>query len=266
MTDLSALTERHAQVWSNGPFEKVAEFIRDVHAVLVDALHPEPGERWLDLACGSGAVAELAAGAGAQVTGVDLSPRLVGVARERATAGGYDIAYAVGDCQNLVEIDDASYDVVSSCVGVMFAPDHAATARELARVVRSGGRIGLAAWTREGAVGAMFAMMAPFQPPPPEGAGSPFSWGDEQYVSDLLGGAFELSFERRANRLEDVSAEDHWRLMATSYGPTKSLVESLGPERAEELHQAWLEYYVPFETEEGLRQEREYLLVSGVRR
>jgi ubiquinone/menaquinone biosynthesis C-methylase UbiE len=266
MTDLAALTERHAQVWSNGPFEKVAEFIKDVHGALVHALHPQPGERWLDLGCGSGAVAELAAGAGAQVTGVDLSPRLVDVARERAAAGGYDITYAIGDCQNLVGIDDAAFDVVSSCVGVMFAPDHAATARELARVVRSGGRIGLAAWTKEGAVGAMFAMMAPFQPPPPEGAGSPFSWGDEQYVSDLLGDAFDLSFERLANRLEDTSGEDHWQLMKSSYGPTKSLVETLGPERAEELHEAWLEHYAPFETEHGLRQEREFLLVSGVRR
>ena len=267
MADLRALTERHAQVWSNGPFEDVADTIASVHVDVVEALEPRNGERWLDLGCGSGGVTELAAARGARVTGIDLSPRLVEVARARAAAGGYDIEYAVGDCQDLVGIADASYNVVSSSVGVMFAPDHAATARELARVVRPGGRIGLASWTKEGAVGDLFRAMAPFQPPPPEGAGSPFVWGDAGSVTALLGSAFDLSFEKRINVVEQESSEAYWQLMKRAYGPTKSLAESLDAERAEELHRAVLEHCDEHATPAGsFRQEREYLLALGIRR
>lgn len=266
MTDLSALTERHAQVWSNGPFEKVADTISDLHVQLVEALRPQPGEQWLDLACGSGNVAELAASAGAVVTGLDLSPRLIDVARERAAAAGFDIHYVVGDAQKL-PFDDGAFDVVSSAVGIMFAPDHAKAAAELARVTRSGGRIGLASWTKEGDVGKLFAVMAPFQAPPPAGAGSPFSWGNEDYVEELLGGDFELSFERRYNSFDIESGEVYWDLMQSSYGPTKSLVESLDPERAQELHRAWLDHCDGYRTPAGtMHQDRECLVVSGVRR
>jgi SAM-dependent methyltransferase len=266
MTDLSALTERHAQVWSNGPFEKVADTISDLHTQLVELLAPQGGERWLDLGCGSGNVAELAARAGADVIGLDLSPRLIDVARERATAGGFDIEYVVGDAQKL-PFADAAFDVVSSAVGIMFAPDQAKAAAELARVVRAGGRIGLASWTKEGDLGKLFAVMAPFQAPPPEGAGSPFSWGNEEFVAQLLGKDFELSFERRTNSFDIDSGDAYWELMRSSYGPTKSLVESLDPERAEELHRSWLEHCDGYRTPEGtMHQDREFLLVGGIRR
>lgn len=267
MADLRALTERHAKVWSNGPFEEVAATILELHVSLADALRPQAGERWLDLGCGSGAVAELAAARGAQVTGIDLSPRLVEVARERARAGGYDIDYRVGDCQDLSDIADGEFDVVSSSVGVMFAPDHQATARELARIVRPGGRIGLIAWTRTGSIDDLFKTMAPFQPPPPEGAGSPFAWGDRDVVSSLLGDAFDLTFETRTNVLEQESPEAYWQLMRDAYGPTKSLVESLEPDRAEELHQAFLAHCERCAApSDAYRQDREYLLAIGIRR
>ena len=267
MTDLTALTQRHAQVWSNGPFEEVADTIADVHVALVEALRPQPGERWLDLATGAGSVAELAAAAGATVTGIDLSPRLVEVARARARAGGYDIEYEVVDCQNLAGVADGAYDVVSSCVGIIFAPDHGATARELARVTRPGGRIGVAAWTREGGVGRMFEMMAPFSPPPPEAAGSPFGWGDEEHVTALLGDAFELRFERKVSTYHAQSGRACWELFASAYGPTKTLAESLDPERREALAEAWSTFFdTEYEAPGGIAHDREYLLVIGARR
>jgi ubiquinone/menaquinone biosynthesis C-methylase UbiE len=267
MTDLNALTQRHAQVWSNGPFEEVADTIADVHAALVETLQLQPGERWLDLGTGAGSVAELAAGAGAHVVGIDLSPRLVDVARERAAAAGFDIDYRVGDCQKLEGIEDAAFDVVSSSVGVMFAPDHAATAREIARVTRPGGRIGLAAWTKEGGVGRMFEMMAPFQPPPPEGAGSPFGWGDEEHVRGLLGDAFDLHFDRKISTHTAESGRACWELFSSSYGPTKTLAESLEPERREELAETWSRFFdTEYPAPGGIAHVREYLLVSGVRR
>jgi ubiquinone/menaquinone biosynthesis C-methylase UbiE len=262
------LKQRHARVWSDGPYEQVADTIGDVHVALVEVLRPQPGERWLDLACGPGCVAELAAGAGAQVTGIDLSPRLIDVARARASAGRFEIEYAVGDCENLEMVADASFDVVSSSVGLMFAPDHAATARELARVTRRGGRIGIAAWTKEGGIGRMFEMMAPFQPPPPPGAGSPFGWGNEEHVRDLLGDAFDLSFERRISVYEAESGWACWDLFANAYGPTKTLAAGLEPDRRRELAERWSRF---FDSEYaapggGIAHDREYLIATGVRR
>lgn len=268
MTDFTALKERHAAVWSNGPYERVADTIGDTHVALVDALRPRPGERWLDLACGPGPVAELAAGAGARVTGIDLSPRLVEVARQRAEDGRFEIDYAVGDCESLVAVPDASFDAVSSNVGIVFAPDHDATARELARVTRPGGRIGIVAWTIEGGVGRMFRMMAPFQPPPPAGAGSPFAWADEEHVRGLLGDAFELGFRRGVSHSRHASGRDCWELFSSSYGPTKSLAESLDPERRDALGDAWSSF---FDAEfahpaGGIDFDKEYVIVTGTRR
>jgi ubiquinone/menaquinone biosynthesis C-methylase UbiE len=265
--DSAELKRRHADVWSQGPYEEVADTIADVHVALVDVLRPQPGERWLDLACGPGPVAELAAGAGARVTGIDLSPRLVEVARQRAKAGGYEIDYRTGDCENLTDVADASFDVVSSSVGVMFAPDHAATARELARVTRPGGRIGLAAWTKEGGVGRMFRMMAPFQPPPPPGTASPFGWGDEEHVRGLLGDAFDLSFERRVSTYEADSGWTCWDLFSNAFGPTKTLAAGLDPARRHERAATWASC---FDAEDaapggGIAHDREYLIVSGTR-
>src|SRR4051794_9807696 len=162
-----------------------------MHESIVHALAPRVGERWLDVGCGAGHMAELAAGAGARVTGIDLSPRLIDVAKARADAGGYDIDYRVGDAENL-DVEDASFDAVVSSVGMIFAPDHAAVAAESARVTRPGGRLAFSAWTPEGTVGGMFKRLASFQPPPPEGAGSPLQWGSEDYTRGLLGDSFEL--------------------------------------------------------------------------
>src|SRR3954470_11894100 len=188
------LKQRQSRMWGNGPYQKVSDTIDDLHDILVQRLAPKPGERLLDLACGTGAVAERAARAGADVTGVDLAPALIDTARERAAAQGLEIDYRVGDCEHLDEIEDGSFDVVSSTCGVMFAPDHAATARELGRVTKPGGRLILVNWEPEGGLGKMFAMMKQFQPPPPEGAGVPFDWGRPEHVQELLGDDFELEF------------------------------------------------------------------------
>src|ERR1700737_1001567 len=183
------LKKRQSAMWGNGPYQRVTVTIADIHELIVPRLKPKRGVHWLDLACGTGAVSERAARAGADVVGIDLAPVLVETARERAKEQRLEIDYRVGDCERLDGIDDASFDVVSSTCGIMFAPDHEATARELARVVRPGGRIGLANWTPEGGLAKMFGMMKPFQPPPPEGAGMPFQWGSEDHVHELLGGS-----------------------------------------------------------------------------
>jgi ubiquinone/menaquinone biosynthesis C-methylase UbiE len=257
------LKTRQSAMWGSGPYQHVTATIADIHALVIDRLDPRPGRRWLDLACGTGAVAELAAARGAAVTGLDLAPALVETAIERARERGLPIDYRVGDCERL-SLADASFDAISSTCGVMFAPDHAATARELARVTRPGGRIALANWTPAGGVARMFRMMAPFQPAPPPS--SPFDWGAESHVRALLGEWFELQLEEHVSTLRIGSGEAYWELFSTSYGPTKTLADTLGSRR-EELHRAWVDFFEDNYRADGeIAHTREYLLVLGERR
>jgi ubiquinone/menaquinone biosynthesis C-methylase UbiE len=266
MSDFAELKQRQAAVWSAGAFEEVADSIHDMHVALVEALGPQSGDRWLDVGCGAGNLAELAAGAGAQVTGIDLSPRLVDVAKARAEAGGYEIEYRVGDAENL-DVADASFDKVTSSVGMIFAPDHDAVARELARVTKPGGRLAFSAWTPEGTIGEMFRAFAPFQPPPPPGAGTPIMWGREEYVHEKLGDAFELSIDRRVSRDEAESPEQAWEYFAPRFGPVRTLLDNLEGERRAEFERAAREHWEKARQPDGTYvDEREYLLVTGARR
>ena len=257
------LKQRQSVMWGNGPYQRITETITDIHDIVVERLVPQDGDRWLDLACGTGAVAELAAAGGADVTGIDLAPVLIETARERAGALGLEIDYAVGDAENL-EIPDASFDKLSSTCGIMFAPDHEAVAGELARVMKPGGRIALANWTPTGGLAKMFAVMAPYLPAPPPS--SPFAWGDETRVTELLGDAFELELEEHVSTLRVPSGEDYWELFSTSYGPTKTLADGLG-DRREDLHRDWVEFFETNYRDNGeIAHTRDFLLVLGTRR
>jgi SAM-dependent methyltransferase len=257
------LKQRQSVMWGNGPYQRITETITDIHDVVVERLAPQEGDRWLDLACGTGAVAEQAAAAGADVTGIDLAPVLIETARERATELGLEIDYAVGDAENL-DIADASFDKVSSTCGIMFAPDHEAVAGELARITKPGGRIALANWTPTGGLAKMFKVMAPYMPAPPPS--SPFDWGDEARVTELLGDAFELDLEEHVSTLRVPSGEAYWELFSTSYGPTKTLADGLG-DRREDLHRDWVEFFESNYRDNGeIAHTREFLLVLGTRR
>jgi hypothetical protein len=157
-----------------------------------------------------------------------------------------------------------SFDKVSSALGIMFAPDHEAVASELARVIPPGGKLALANWTPTGGLGRMFKVMAPCQPAPPPS--SPFDWGDEPRVRELLGDDFELEIDEHVSTMRVPSGEDYWQLFSTSYGPTKTLAEAIG-ERREELHRDWVEFFETNYSSNGeIVHTREYLLVLGIRR
>lgn len=258
------LKQRQSVMWGSGNYQRITETITDVHERVIARLDPQSGDRWLDLACGTGAVAELAAGHGADVTGLDLAPALIEEAKERAADRELDIHYVVGDCERL-EFEDGAFDKASSTFGIMFSPDHEASAAELGRVTRPGGRLALANWTPDGGVGRMFRMMGPFQPAPPPS--NPLDWGEEERVRELLGDAFDLTIEEHVSPLTLESGEEYWQFFSTSFGPTKTLADSLDEDRREEFHQAWVDFFEQnYRTNGEVTHTRQYLFVEGTRR
>jgi ubiquinone/menaquinone biosynthesis C-methylase UbiE len=152
----------------------------------VTRLAPKPRERWLDLATGSGAVALRAARVGAQVTAQDLAPELVETARQRAAEQGLSVRFDVGDAERL-PYADATFDVVSSAHGIVFAVDHTAVAREIARTCRAGGRLGVTYWRPNPPLTELMARVGYTRP---AGADQPRNWSDPSYVRHLLGKTF----------------------------------------------------------------------------
>src|SRR4051812_30311881 len=162
---------RARAVWAAGDYTDVAQrLVPELGAILVGAAGVRPGERVLDIAAGAGNVAiPAAAGVGADVVALDVTPELLQRGRELADRRGAALEWIEGDATAL-PFADGTFDVVLSCLGVMFAPDHPRTAAELLRVCRPGGRIGLLSWTPEGTIGELFRTLAPFLPAPPPGA------------------------------------------------------------------------------------------------
>jgi len=264
---MSMETSKNVQgrIWGLGPYEQLTQHFAPLHDHLVRVINPQPGEHILDVATGTGAVALRLAGAGATVTGLDLSPTMIETARRLAGEAGLKISYEVGDAEDL-PYPDASFGVVVSSIGSMFAPDHRAVAAQFVRVCRPGGRLVLAHWSAEGGMADMFTVMAPFMPPPPPHAGSTFQWGRCEYIEELLGEAFTFVFEEGNAPQRGESGEEVWQLFSTVYGPTRNLVESLEPDRVEQLHTAFVDYYDGHRTGRGVVQPRRYVIARGSRR
>lgn len=260
-----ALKEKQSVVWGSGPYERISEHLAIAHEHLLRTVAAGPGDRWLDVATGTGEIAVPVAGRGAEVTAQDLAPNLIEAARDRAAGAGVEVTFEVGDAERL-PYPDASFDVVSSAFGVMFCPDQRAAAAELARVTRPGGTLALLNWHPARGVAEFFKVMAPYMPSPPEGAGSPFAWGDRDRLGELLGDAFELRFEDGDCPQPGGSAEEIWELFMSSYGPTKALADSLDDERREALRSDWVAYFERFANGGGVSQPRPYVLVVGRRR
>lgn len=249
-------------MWSVGTYERMAARFAPVQDELVERLRPQPGERFLDLATGTGEVAVRAARTGSDVTALDVTEPMLEKARRRADEERLSIHFDLGDVEYL-PYDDASFDVIASSFGLVFAPDHANVASELARVSRPGGRIGFTAWKPNPKLGELYRR---FTEEPIEGREA-YEWGREDHVEDMLGEDFELDFEDGTLWLEAQNGEEIWELFSQSAPPVISLVRQLDDERAEEFHRAFVELYEGYRDEGGgVRAPRRYLLVLGRRK
>jgi SAM-dependent methyltransferase len=260
-----ALKEKQSGAWSSAPYERVSAQHLSVVEDLLDHLEVKPGMRLLDVATGTGELARPAARRGVAVTAIDYAPGLVDTARRASEDEGLDITFDVGDAEAL-PYPDASFDVVTSTFGVMFAPDHTAAAGELARVTAPGGQLGLAVWLYGGGVNQMFAVQRKYMPPPPEGAGSPFDWGRREHLEELLGDAFELEITEAVASQIGPSGEAMWQLMSRSYGPTRTLANSLDDAQREAFHHDFAAFFDAHRENGHVCLRREYLRVIGRRR
>src|ERR671919_1376041 len=184
MTDFEAIKSRQRDVWAAGDFGMIAWNTAFVGEVLCEEVDLRAGQRVLDVACGTGNTALSAGRRFCEAVGVDFVPALIERARERAAAERLPTTFEVADAENL-PFEDASFDVVLSIFGSMFAPDQERAAAELVRVCRPGGRIGLANWTPEGFVGQMLRAVGGYVPPP-AGVRSPVEWGKESRLRELF--------------------------------------------------------------------------------
>jgi SAM-dependent methyltransferase len=221
---------RQREMWAS--FTPTAMFTTPVAGRLVSFAGVVAGEDVLDVGTGTGVVAITAARAGAKVTGLDLTPALLEQARENARIAGVQIVWTEGDAEQL-PYPDASFDVVLSQFGHMFAPRPEIAVAEMRRVLKPGGRVAFATWPPEHLVGRIFAFIGRNSPPPPPGAAPPPLWGNPAVVIERLASGFEPPFFARGTMQWPALSVGHYRLfMETSVGPMQKLVERLAGDPA----------------------------------
>jgi SAM-dependent methyltransferase len=233
--------DRAAQIrmWSIGDYPAIAHHLRPISEAAVATLDVQPGEHVLDIAVGDGNAAILAAQRGAVVTGVDLTPAQIDRARDRCAAEGVHVDLRVGDVQEL-DLPDAGFDVVLSVMGMIFAPRHAAAAREMGRVCRPGGRIAATSWSNAGWGQRWRAALAELLPAPPPGP-SPDQWGDPDVALMRLHAAgLDATVEEHDFRWRFPSVEVAVETLVTASGPFVQLMEVMRDQGTEEAAHAAL--------------------------
>jgi SAM-dependent methyltransferase len=256
------LKKRQREMWAS--FTPTAMFTTPSAARLAKFAGIQAGETVLDVGTGTGVVAITAARMGAQVTGLDLTPALLEQAHENAhIVGTESIVWTEGDAENL-PYPDASFDVVVSQFGHMFAPRPDVAVAEMRRVLKPGGRVAFATWPPEHFIGRFFAFVGRNSPPPPPGAAPPPQWGNPAIVSERLAAGFEPPFFGRERMGFPALSLKHFRLfMETSVGPMQKLVESLAgdPEKLAAVRAEFEALAQPYYSDNVVRQD--YLLTRA---
>jgi len=226
--DLAAVKARQQASWASGDFAVVGVTLQIVGESLAEAADIHAGERVIDIAAGNGNATLAAARRFAKVVSTDYVPALLDKGRARAAAEGLGIDFREADAEAL-PFPDASFDVALSTFGVMFAPDHARAAAEMRRVVRPGGRIGMANWTPDGLIGQLFKTVSRHMAPPP-GLAPPVLWGVEDHLRQLFGADMaQARIERKMFKLRYASSA-HWlQVFRDYYGPLNRAFAALDP-------------------------------------
>ena len=267
LTDYTELRDKQQKVWSSGDYNKIAALTVPVSEHLVDHVGVSPNERVLDVATGTGHVALAAARRSAESVGIDYVPGLLEIARRRAEAEDLVVELAEADAEHLPQ-EDASFDVVLSAIGVMFAADHDAAARELVRVTRPGGRIGLASWTPGGVVGGILRTVGAHVSPPP-GAQPATRWGTEEVVAGLLGdGVTDVGSVTATVTQRFTDGAAFADLFLTYYGPTFAAASRLDDDGRAALRADLVALAESHDRGEGdgLVVDWEYRIVTATRR
>jgi SAM-dependent methyltransferase len=263
---LAAFADQQRATWGGGDYDAVATRLQPVGDGIVMRVGVAPGELVLDVACGTGNATLPAARQGARVTGLDLTKSLLDVARAKARAEGLDIEWVEGDAMRL-PFPDGSFDVVLSTFGCMFAPIQERAAAELVRVLRPGGRLGVAAWTPTGAVGAMFRVLVRHLPPPPAWVQAPLLWGDRGHARELFGPhGMKVEFAVDTVRFRYESAQEEIDRFASRFGPLVMARARLEPEgRWDALEQDLVAFTDESSTQhdDGYGYDAEYLIITG---
>jgi len=231
-------------MWALGDYHAFAtSTVWQLGSTLVDACAIARGQRVLDVAAGTGNVAIRAAMAGTVVVASDLTPENFSSGRLAAAAAGVEIEWREADAEAL-PWQSGEFDVVTSCLGAIFAPDQQQVANELLRVCRTGGTIGMINFTPGGRGADFFRLLAPYAPPAPPGAAPPVLWGDEDHVRGLFGTRASLQMERRVYVERAASPEAYLDLFKQKFGPMVAIYASLAhqPDRSRALDRDFLEF------------------------
>lgn len=265
-TEFDALKSRLKTTWEAGDFSEVAKHIETTAEAFVDRLDIKPGMKVLDVACGSGNLAILAAQKGAGVTGIDIADNLIESARKRAEAAGLNIKFEVGDAEAMPYADD-SFDVVMTMFGAMFAPRPDVAASELIRVCKPGGTIAMANWTPDGHAGKMFKLAGKYLPPP--NMPPPVLWGVPDIVKERFGDRVRnlTTTPRLADMTFPFPPAEVVEFFKTYFGPTVMAFKAIPPEQHEayrgDLQSLWDESN--FATDGTTLAKSEFLEVTAVK-
>jgi len=264
--DFNAIKQRQQASWASGDFAVVGVTLQIVGETLAEACDIRAGERVLDIAAGNGNATLAAARRFARVTSTDYVPALLDKGRRRAEADGLTVEFQVADAEEL-PFEDGCFDVALSTFGIMFTPDHARSSAEMLRVVRGGGRLGMANWTPDGFIGQLFKTIGKHVPPP-AGVKSPALWGTEEYLRELFGGgAREMRVERKLFNFRYASPA-HWlQVFRDYYGPAHKAFAALDAQGVLALEQDIFALLDRFNTagEASLVVPGEYLEVVATR-
>ena len=266
--DVAQLKEREKAVWALGDYVKVAARLEPAARELVDACAVSAGQAVLDVAAGNGNVSVLAAREGAAVVACDITPAMVELGRMRTRTEGLDVEWVEADAEDL-PFEDARFDCAASTFGAMFAPRPEVAARELVRVVRPGGTVGMANWSPGGFQGEMFDLMRRHGPPTPEGVPRPTEWGEEAVARARFEGlGTTVAVEPRTLLWAFDSPHDMWTFFGDHAGPAVALREWLDEEAAQQLRAEFVDLVERWNRAEdgSVAIDAEYALVVARRR